>query len=46
VTAIAAIGMKTRLGDLVTVGWRPVLLMIAETVLLMLMALAWLAWPH
>ncbi len=43
VTAIAAIGMKTRLGDLVQVGWRPVLLMIAETALLALMALAWLS---
>jgi uncharacterized integral membrane protein (TIGR00698 family) len=30
--AIAAIGMKTRLQELVTVGWRPVLLMIGETV--------------
>lgn len=43
VTAIAAIGMKTRLGDLVQVGWRPVLLMIAETLLLALMTLGWLA---
>ena len=43
VTAIAAIGMKTRLGDLVQVGWRPVLLMIAETALLALMALACLS---
>jgi uncharacterized integral membrane protein (TIGR00698 family) len=43
VTAIAAIGMKTRLGDLVEVGWRPVLLMIAETALLALMALTWLS---
>ena len=43
VTAIAAIGMKTRLGDLVQVGWRPVALMVGETVLLAAMVLGWLA---
>lgn len=43
VTAIAAIGMKTRLGDLVQVGWKPVALMIGETVLLAAMVLGWLA---
>lgn len=42
VTAIAAIGMKTRLGDLLQVGWKPVALMIGETVLLASMALGWL----
>jgi uncharacterized membrane protein YadS len=31
VTAIAALGMKTSFKALVTVGWRPVGLMIAET---------------
>ncbi|MEQ8310293.1 MAG: putative sulfate exporter family transporter [Sphingopyxis sp.] len=43
VTAIAAIGMKTRLGDLVQVGWQPVALMVGETVLLAAMVLGWLA---
>lgn len=43
VTAIAAIGMKTRLGDLVQVGWKPVALMIGETILLAAMVLGWLA---
>ncbi len=42
VTAIAAIGMKTRLGDLVQVGWKPVALMIGETILLAAMVLTWL----
>lgn len=32
VTAIAALGMKTSLKTLVTVGWRPVALMVGETV--------------
>lgn len=43
VTAIAAIGMKTRLGDLVQVGWKPVALMVGETILLAAAVLAWLA---
>lgn len=43
VTAIAAIGMKTRLGDLAQVGWKPVALMVGETVLLAAMVLGWLA---
>ena len=43
VTAIAAIGMKTRLGDLVQVGWKPGVLMIGETLLLAAMVLAWLS---
>lgn len=43
VTAIAAIGMKTRLGDLVQVGWKPVALMVGETALLAAMVLGWLA---
>lgn len=34
VTSIAAIGMKTRLGEIVKLGLRPVLLMLAETILL------------
>lgn len=39
VTSIAAIGMKTRLGDLVKLGFRPIVLMLAETVLLAAMVL-------
>ena len=37
VTAIAAIGMKTSLKSLMTMGWRPVLLVVVETLLLALM---------
>lgn len=40
VAAIAAIGMKTRLKDLITVGVRPVALMVGETVFLAGLALA------
>ncbi|WP_221796378.1 YeiH family protein [Aquisediminimonas sediminicola] len=40
VTSIAAIGMKTRLGEIVKVGIRPVILMFAETALLAVMVLA------
>jgi uncharacterized membrane protein YadS len=34
VTAIAAIGMKTTLRDLTALGFKPVLLIVAETVFL------------
>ncbi len=34
VAAMAAIGMKTRLAELATVGWRPVVLMLGETLFL------------
>lgn len=34
VMAIAAIGMRTQLRDLAALGWRPVLLMVAETLFL------------
>ena len=34
--ALAAIGMKTQLKDVVTVGWKPVLLMVIETLFLAL----------
>jgi len=34
VVSIAAIGVKTQVKELMTVGWKPVLLMIGETVLL------------
>jgi uncharacterized integral membrane protein (TIGR00698 family) len=39
VASIAAIGMKTRIGEIVRLGWRPVLLMLAETVLLAVMVM-------
>ena len=32
VTAIAALGMKTSFRDVAAVGWRPVAMMVAETV--------------
>lgn len=40
VTAMAAIGIRTRLGDLVKLGLRPAALMFAQTVLLALLVLA------
>ena len=42
VAAMAAIGMKTRLAELATVGWRPVALMLGETFFLAALVLAWL----
>lgn len=44
VAAIAAIGMKTQLRDLATVGLKPVLLMAGETVFLAGLVLGWLWW--
>ena len=44
VTAIAAIGMKTELKQLASVGVRPVALMIGETVFLALLVLALMRW--
>jgi len=44
VTAIAAIGMKTSLRSLVDMGLRPVMLVVAETMLLAVMVLGVLAW--
>jgi uncharacterized integral membrane protein (TIGR00698 family) len=44
VAAIAAIGMKTQLKELATVGVKPVLLMLGETVFLALLVLAMLRW--
>src|SRR5574337_921281 len=44
VAAIAAIGMKTQLKELTTVGLKPVLLMLGETAFLAVLALALLAW--
>jgi uncharacterized integral membrane protein (TIGR00698 family) len=44
VAAIAAIGMKTQLKELATVGIKPVALMIGETVFLAALALAMMRW--
>jgi uncharacterized integral membrane protein (TIGR00698 family) len=44
VASIAGIGMKTQLKELVTVGVKPVLLMVGETLFLALLALALLRW--
>jgi uncharacterized integral membrane protein (TIGR00698 family) len=44
VAAIAAIGMKTQLKELATVGLKPVALMLAETVFLAALVLALLRW--
>ena len=44
VAAIAAIGMKTHLKELSTVGIKPILLMIGETVFLAALVLAFLRW--
>jgi uncharacterized integral membrane protein (TIGR00698 family) len=40
VAAIAALGMKTKLGDIVEIGWKPVLLMVIETIFIAAIALA------
>lgn len=44
VAAIAGIGMKTQLKELATVGLKPVLLMVGETVFLVALVLALLRW--
>jgi uncharacterized membrane protein YadS len=44
VAAIAGIGMKTQLRELVTVGLKPVVLMVGETAFLVALALAMLRW--
>lgn len=44
VASIAGIGMKTQLKELVTVGLKPVLLMVGETLFLAVLALALLRW--
>lgn len=44
VAAIAGIGMKTQLQELATVGFKPVALMIGETVFLALLVLALMCW--
>ena len=40
VTAIAALGIKTRFKDMLDIGWKPVVLMIAETLIIAGLALA------
>lgn len=40
VTAIAALGIKTSFQKLAVVGWKPVILMVAETVFLLLLVMA------
>ena len=44
VAAIAGIGMKTHLKELVAVGFKPVALMVGETLFLAALALALLRW--
>ncbi|MGE8320915.1 MAG: YeiH family protein [Comamonas sp.] len=46
VAAMAGIGMKTQLRELVTVGIKPVLLMVGETAFLAMLVLALLRWAH
>ncbi|GAB2482210.1 putative sulfate exporter family transporter [Comamonas humi] len=46
VAAMAGIGMKTQLRELVTVGIKPVVLMVGETAFLALLVLALLRWAH
>ena len=43
VAAIAALGMKTRVGDIVEIGWKPVLLMVVETAFIAAVPLAAIA---
>ena len=44
VASMAAIGMKTQLRDIVTVGWKPVALMVLETVFLAALFWGLLRW--
>jgi uncharacterized integral membrane protein (TIGR00698 family) len=44
VASIAAIGMKTQLRELVTVGWKPIGLMIGETLFLAVLVVAMVHW--
>jgi uncharacterized integral membrane protein (TIGR00698 family) len=44
VTAIAAIGMKTRIKELLSLGWRPVALIVGETLLLAIFVIGVLMW--
>ncbi|MNF47416.1 hypothetical protein D3C84_286180 [compost metagenome] len=44
VIAISALGMKTQLKELASVGIKPILLMVGETVFLVALVLAMLHW--
>jgi uncharacterized integral membrane protein (TIGR00698 family) len=44
VVAIAAIGMKTQLKELLSLGWRPVVLIVGETLLLAIFIIGVLKW--
>lgn len=46
VAAIAALGIKTHFRDIAEIGWKPVLLMILETLLIagLVLAAIWLSW--
>jgi uncharacterized integral membrane protein (TIGR00698 family) len=44
VTAIAAIGMKTQLKELTVLGWRPVILIVSETLFLAILVVLVLQW--
>jgi len=46
VMAMAAIGMKTHLKDVLTVGWKPVALMVLETLFLAVLFYGMLVWMH
>ena len=46
VAAIAGIGMKTQLKELATVGFKPIVLMLGETVFLAALVLVLLRWMH
>jgi uncharacterized integral membrane protein (TIGR00698 family) len=46
VTAIAALGMKTSLKAMAAVGWRPIALMVAETVFLAGIVLVIVVWRY
>ena len=46
VAAIAALGIKTALKDLLSVGWRPVLLILIESRFLGVLVLGWVLWSR
>lgn len=43
IVAMSALGMKTRVSELASVGWRPIVLMVAETIFLAVLVLLLLA---
>jgi len=46
IMAMSAIGMKTHLKDILTVGWKPVALMVLETLFLAVLFYGMLIWMH